>query len=133
MIQFIINEGWRDNYSPPSSKVSSTNSSFIGISLEPIVPSAPLHLIPRIVTSSEPNFEIMIKIDKTTSMNFDDYVFDNGKLRPLSSSSSATKFSNNNDFEYYRNNEETSSYNTIVENYDSSSEVHLINNTYNTP
>src|SRR3954452_18222162 len=105
MIQFIINEGWRDNYGPPSSKVSSANSSFIGISLEPMVPSAPLHLIPRIVTSCEPNFEIMIKIDTTPRMNFDEYNFDNGTLRPLSSSSSATKVSNN-DFEYYTNNEE---------------------------
>src|SRR5437763_8003996 len=107
MIQFIINEGWRDNYSPPSSNDSSTNSSFIGITLEPMVPSAPLHLIPRIVTSSEPNFELMIKIDTNSSLNFSDYILDNRKLRPLSSASSSTKVSNNNDCEY-TNNEETS-------------------------
>jgi hypothetical protein len=128
MIQFIINEGLKDNYTPPSGE-SSTNSSFIGITLEPIMPSAPLNLIPRAIPPSEPSFEIVIKIDTTTSINFDDYVFDDGKLRPLSSSSSITKVGNSNEFEYYNNNEETTSYNTIV---DSSSEIHLIDNDHNT-
>ncbi|RIA97779.1 hypothetical protein C1645_813654 [Glomus cerebriforme] len=126
MIQFIINEGWRDKYDHPTLKGStSTDSSFVGISPEPIIPSPPLNLLPRIFTSEdEPNF-IKVKIDTTTSINLDDYFFENnennGKLRPYSSSSSTTKVSNNNDYEYFTNHEDSNI------TFDTSSEANLIN------
>jgi hypothetical protein len=95
MIQFIINEGWRDRYYHSSSKETSKtseSSSFAGI--EQNVSTPPLNLLPRVYTSDEPKFEIKIKIDTSTSINLEDLLENNGKLRPYSTSSTSTKVSN---------------------------------------
>ncbi|GBC34288.2 hypothetical protein GLOIN_2v1645982 [Rhizophagus irregularis DAOM 181602=DAOM 197198] len=94
MIQFIINEGWRDRYHHTSSKeTSTTSSSYVGI--ETSAPTPSINILPRVYTSDESKFELKIKIDTSTSINLENYYFENnGKLRPYSTSTTSTKVSN---------------------------------------
>lgn len=95
MIQFIINEGWRDRYDHTCSKgTSTTSSSYVGIETTS-APTPSINLLPRVDISDESKFEIKIKIDTSTSIDLENYYFENNeKLRPYSTSSTSTKVSN---------------------------------------
>ncbi|CAI2183775.1 16621_t:CDS:2 [Funneliformis geosporum] len=95
MIQFIINEGWKDPYVPPT-KRTSTGSSFINTSPEPTT-STQLHELTQI---NNTNVEFIIKVDTNTEVSetFEVLTCDN-------SNSSVTK--DNTDNEHFTKNEET--------------------------
>ncbi|CAG8533611.1 9944_t:CDS:2 [Funneliformis mosseae] len=94
MIQFIINEGWKDPYVPPQKRTSTSSSIIINTPHEPFT-QTPLHLLPQINNST---FEVTIKVETNTEVS-KSFSSDNSKP--------STVTIVNTDNEHFTNNEET--------------------------
>ncbi|CAG8654651.1 17867_t:CDS:2 [Funneliformis caledonium] len=94
MIQFIINEGWKDPYVPPQKRTSTSSSIIINTPHEPFT-QTPLHLLPQINNST---FEVTIKVETNTEVS---------KSFSSDTSKPSTVTIVNTDNEHFTNNEET--------------------------